>query len=201
MLKIEVAEGVMLDDAPIMKRAQIDHIRASNDILKQTEDICNEKISHLQVQILEAQRNAYVDAYIEALNMLWDASEEYNNSINQLEQRFQVILQRVVQNLLTAVDADALIKASLGPVIDELKKEAEITVTCAPGKDADIREAFGALLAPQHQGNLLVEVDPQLLESECKIFTASEIIDLNITLQTEALVQAVLSQGDIDFDQ
>jgi flagellar biosynthesis/type III secretory pathway protein FliH len=189
MKQFKILDPASLPTSGVIRAEDLDAMIVASDIIAATEDWAAQQREDL-VRHIEVERiSAYADAYAEGLIELLDAAELHRTATSLMGDKLNFLVRKSVHHVLEQWPPEEMLKASISPVLADVEKEGEITISVHPSRTSDLRKALATFI----DDDLAVSLseDPLLSVTGCVIYTPSDVINVSVDVLVDQLIEGL----------
>ncbi len=189
MKQIKMIDPTYVFGKPVLQASEVRTISIASDIIEETQSWSVAHKADLVAQTEAERVQAFAEAYSDGMAEFVHAAEAYQNATQRLGDKLTFLVRKSVHRLLEIWPPEQLLEASIGPVLSEIERGAEISVSIHPDRSAVLRDVIANIANPRV--SISVNEDPGLTQADCIIFTPSEVINVSINVLVDQLIEGL----------
>lgn len=189
MRRIEVLDRGAVPKGGVLRSGDFTSITNSDEIIRNTQSWAATRRKEIEQKLQEERALALSEARREGLQAFLAARDAYNEAVVSLTEKLDFLLNKSIQRLLGALPPRAVLMATLGPVLADLRHQSGIRIRVHSDQVEAVHRFLKSL--PNGTDAFTVVADATLNTSDCVILTEGEIFNFSLPILTDQLMAGI----------
>ena len=170
----------------VLRSGDFTNITNSDEIIRNTQSWAAARRKEIEQKLQEERAQALSEARREGLQGFLVARDAYSEAVENLAEKLHFLLNKSIQRLLGALPPRAVLLATLGPVLADLRHQSGVRIRVHSNQVDAVHRFLKS--HPNGTEAFTVVGDATLDPSDCVILTQEEIFNFALPILTDQLM-------------